>query len=183
MKDALDRGLLAVNHNNDPRVNWYGAIFGRSYDELYDGPSAQVVKRLGKTFGVHDLEAGSISGPGKAADDLGVADVKAVPSLKPKSRLRSRTETDPFRANGGQVSSSEGPSDLNLKQVPLPRPKPKHRPQLPGTKSQGSLDNRMNPFDLKKPDLKKQADLLERSPTVAKKLILAAERDPNLFML
>ena len=45
------------------------------------------------------------------------------------------------------------------------------------------LQNGANPFDVKRPDLKKQAEMLDRNPTVARKLILAAGRDPELFLV
>ncbi|GAB2183754.1 hypothetical protein LAB1_10630 [Roseibium sp. LAB1] len=45
------------------------------------------------------------------------------------------------------------------------------------------LQNGANPFDVKRPDLKKQAEMLDRNPAVARKLILAAGRDPELFLV
>lgn len=43
--------------------------------------------------------------------------------------------------------------------------------------------NEANPFDLKTPDLKLQAALLDRSPALAEQLIVSAGRDPRLFGL
>lgn len=40
-----------------------------------------------------------------------------------------------------------------------------------------------NPFSLKKPKLEQQSELLERNPVTAKRMILAAGRDPELFGL
>ncbi|CTQ53116.1 hypothetical protein LP7551_01637 [Roseibium album] len=42
---------------------------------------------------------------------------------------------------------------------------------------------RFNPFDLASPRLHQQAELVERDPIMAKRLILAAGRDPKLFRL
>lgn len=55
-----------------------------------------------------------------------------------------------------------------------------------GTKSVSSLRTgarTANPFDLKRPNLKMQAELLETSPVLAKRLIAAAGRNPALFRL
>jgi len=38
-----------------------------------------------------------------------------------------------------------------------------------------------NPFDLNKPKLKQQSELIERNPMRAREMILAAGRDPKLF--
>lgn len=38
VKDALDRGLLAVSEVKDPRVNWYETFAGKPYNALFDGP-------------------------------------------------------------------------------------------------------------------------------------------------
>lgn len=45
------------------------------------------------------------------------------------------------------------------------------------------LQNGANPFDVKRSNLKKQAEMLDSNPAVARKLILAAGRDPELFLV
>jgi hypothetical protein len=40
-----------------------------------------------------------------------------------------------------------------------------------------------NPFSLSKPNLKLQAEMIERNPVMAKRMILAEKRDPKLFGL
>ncbi|QFS98692.1 hypothetical protein FIV06_14790 [Labrenzia sp. THAF191b] len=61
------------------------------------------------------------------------------------------------------------------KNAPIPAPRP-HT----GKKQEAS---EVNPFDVKTPDLKLQAALLERSPVLAKQLIISARRDPKMFGL
>ncbi|UES39413.1 hypothetical protein [Roseibium aggregatum] len=75
----------------------------------------------------------------------------------------------------GTKTNSEEPA---MPEIPVPLAKPMPRGWF-GT----GLQNEANPFDLKRPDLKKQADMLDRSPAAARKLIVAAGRDPGLFLI
>ncbi|MEM9632998.1 MAG: hypothetical protein AAGA50_16825 [Pseudomonadota bacterium] len=45
------------------------------------------------------------------------------------------------------------------------------------------LSKSANPFNLRNPNLKLQADMIERNPVMAKRMILAEKRDPKLFGL
>ncbi|MCV0425163.1 MAG: hypothetical protein K5905_06805 [Roseibium sp.] len=64
---------------------------------------------------------------------------------------------------------------------PVPRakpgkviPKPKRKPQKQDSAS-------ANPFNLQKPNLKQQSEIIERNPVMARRMILAEGRDPKLF--
>lgn len=60
------------------------------------------------------------------------------------------------------------------------------RPQTLSRKSgqmSAGHDRRTNPFDLKNQNLKRQSELIEHEPVLAKRMILAAGRNPKLFQL
>jgi hypothetical protein len=61
--------------------------------------------------------------------------------------------------------------------VPLPRKKPLRDRAVFGT----GKPVLANPFDLERPQLRQQAEMLERNPLRAWQMILAAGRDPELF--
>jgi|GEM_PF-2753162 len=182
VKDAFDRGLLAVSYQKDPRVNWYGAIVGRGFEELFDGPSPGTVVELQKAFGVGRLKAGSLSGPGLPAKDLGLTGVKSTPKSPPGSPM-----TGPVQTPGRSLQST--PAE------PAPAPKvggqskPEFRPvapsqgrmPVPPAKPQNGQRATSNPFRINTPQLAQQAHLLEGNPGLAKKLIIAAGRDPRTF--
>ncbi|MCV0429411.1 MAG: hypothetical protein K5905_28525 [Roseibium sp.] len=60
---------------------------------------------------------------------------------------------------------------------------PVSKPKSGGDTSmrQPSSKKGVNPFDLTNPDLKQQAEMLERNPARARQLIVAARRDPEAF--
>lgn len=63
------------------------------------------------------------------------------------------------------------PRRLDASDIPFPVPKP--------VRDRGQMEG--NPFDLNTQNLKRQAELLDRNPIHAKRLILAAGRDPEGF--
>lgn len=78
-----------------------------------------------------------------------------VPPVKP------RQARQPIRGEAGD----------SLRNVPVPSPKPQRDRAMKGA----------NPFDLEASDLKQQARLIEENPVLAKRMIRAAGRDPELF--
>lgn len=74
-------------------------------------------------------------------------------------------------------SLSEPKSGEAFENGPIPSAKPSR------ARSMLQPDNlkNANPFDVRKPDLKQQAFLLDHQPTKAKQLILSAGRNPELF--
>ncbi|MBG6211937.1 hypothetical protein IWQ49_006635 [Labrenzia sp. EL_126] len=64
-------------------------------------------------------------------------------------------------------------------QTVVPRPKPAVKSDLESSDVGGIL----NPFNLRSPDLRQQARILELNPVRARQLIKAAGRDPGLFGL
>jgi len=74
-------------------------------------------------------------------------------------------------------------SDENIDQLPeMPVSALKPGPyRTPKPKPQKRASSDTNPFDIEKSNLQRQADILERNPAGARKMILAARRDPRMF--
>jgi len=191
-KDALDRGLLAVSPQSDPRVNWYGAIAGRDFKELFDGPSPATTAALQQTTGVKGLKAGVLTGPGLPAKDLGLTGISATPKPSPGSpkSAGSRRPPEAVHPGAGALRSDRDALD-RLEHHPSPREGlqggaqrgPQTSDEDPRLAGQEHPAIKSNPFDLKQPDLRLQAALIERSPALAAQLILSAGRKPRLFGL
>lgn len=92
---------------------------------------------------------------------------------------------EPVRGSSGQFPD-ESRLESRLPEAPrskpqtvVPRPKPKIKNDLENSDAGGIL----NPFNLRSPDLRQQARILELNPMRARQLIKAAGRDPGLFGL
>ncbi|MES0811314.1 cell wall hydrolase [Roseibium sp. SCPC15] len=59
--------------------------------------------------------------------------------------------------------------------IPTPRMKPDQRAS--------EIPREANPFNFEKTNLKLQAEMIERNPVMAKRMVLAEKRDPKLFCL
>ncbi|MES0811318.1 hypothetical protein ABLO27_17665 [Roseibium sp. SCPC15] len=90
----------------------------------------------------------------------------AVPSSKPDI-----AKSPKVTLNSGDVSR------------PVPRARPGKVFPTPKRKPQKHVSPNANPFNLEKPDLKQQAEMIERNPVMARRMILAEGRDPKLFGL
>jgi hypothetical protein len=97
---------------------------------------------------------------------------RSRPSPTPRAKPDRRTDPSTFE---------------KLDKVPEPARKPVPVPVAkfgPGLKAQiSTVNDNANPFSIRNPKLKQQAEMLERNPIRAKQLILAAKRDPELFGL
>jgi len=92
---------------------------------------------------------------------------------------------EPVRGSNGQFPD-ESRLESRLPEAPrskpqtvVPRPKPAVKSDLESSDVGGIL----NPFNLRSPDLRQQARILELNPLRARQLIKAAGRDPGLFGL
>jgi cell wall hydrolase len=91
--------------------------------------------------------------------------LERVPVPRPKSL--------PSAVSGSRSNKTNDESGVI--RIPAPRMKPDQRASL--------IPLGANPFDLDKQKLQQQAEMLERNPVMAKRMILAADRDPKLFGL
>lgn len=183
VKDALDRGLLAVSEHMDPRVNLRDNLFGRRYEDLFDGPSQSVQSNLQSRFGIQSLKKGSMTGPGQPVQWPDLSKVTQKPSPRPALNRGAGQTLKPV-----VPSQRTTPSDMhdavenpNVLVPPLPRSKPSKGPAKSELDPGPNVQHVGNPFRLKRPELHKQAMLVEKSPIRAKQLIRAAGRDPKLF--
>lgn len=175
-----------------------GVFRGQSVDNI---PAVKLIERLlvsNSTRAEHWAAqvAGSKFGPGEqignglaefvaskeavdlASEFLGLQDLE-TDQQRPHRSLR---EVRPDRTGKS--------SRLPLPEVAVPQPKPgvgipRSKPIDHGEtvvpRSRSRTNN--NPFDVQKPKLKQQAEMLERNPAGARQMIKAAGRDPELFGL
>lgn len=183
VKDALDRGLLAVSEHKDPRVNLRENLFGRRYEDLFDGPSKSVQPALQSRFGIQSLDTGSLTGPGQPVQWPDLSRVTRQPSARPAfSRGAGQTLKPVAPSQRTAPGYTPGPAKSpNTFVPPLPRSKPVKGPKKSELDPVRDVQNAGNPFSLERPDLQKQATLVEENPIRAKQLIRAAGRDPKLF--
>jgi hypothetical protein len=116
--------------------------------------------------GVSDLERVPVPKPDpKSADqlDIPLSDKPIVPGAS--------SILPPFFTPVPRASTSTGKAEF------------KRTPNENRTMRQTGLSDSANPFSITKPRLKQQAEMLERNPVMAKRMILAADRDPKLFGL
>jgi len=114
-------------------------------------------------YSVNDLKKGIEDG----AKDLNGPEGAVFEVPKPRatgSRAIPKKKSGDVSVPGDEEAGPETGLDLHVNRTPIPAVEP-------------------NPFSLKKPKLKRQAELLERSPLLAKQLIVSAGRDPRMFGL
>lgn len=105
--------------------------------------------------------------------------------LEEISNRRDRHQHADIRVNKETFKIGNQLSDENIDQLPemlveALKPGPYRTPK---PKPQRDTSSDTNPFDIDKSNLRRQADLLERNPAGARKMILAARRDPKMFGL
>jgi len=111
---------------------------------------------------------------------------RRVPHPQPKPRLRELPaiplSNKPLIPGAQKIlPPSIELEGLETKRARKPAPEPRRKP----TRNRTDLRTRSavptNPFDLGRPDLQLQAEMLDRNPMRARQMILAAGRDPELF--
>jgi len=188
VKDALDRGPLAVSEIKDPRVNWHETLAGKPYNALFDGPSKGVAQILGRRYGHKGLKSGCLSGPGKPLEWIDVSDEQAMPKFKPGASEGAVPPSGPGSVGKGDRAKLSADIFTNKrgKQPPVSVQSQRGASMsvVRATENQ-NVDARIaeNPFDMQNQGLKLQATMLKRNPGLAERLILSAGRDPRMFGL
>lgn len=109
-----------------------------------------------------------------------------VPKAKPRNasvRDGSLSNRQFIPGAGSKLSPTESQERLKPKSDLSPAPLPQRKPKRNRATFRTIKPALANPFDLNRPQLKQQADMLERNPLRARQMILATGRDPKMFGL
>ena len=99
-----------------------------------------------------------------------------------RAQLQSPVDHPPAGGSGNRLSPAEGAQKRSARISADGSAIRLHQGEGHGGVRPGSVPAG-NPFDLKRPKLKQQSELLETDPALARRLIVQAGRDPKLFRL
>ncbi|EAV43107.1 Mannosyl-glycoprotein endo-beta-N-acetylglucosamidase [Stappia aggregata IAM 12614] len=175
---GLHAGVPGKGYATDKLYGQKLSYIERKIGETYAPPSEglqRFFRETEKDIDLHNILMGHRNAPRSPNifDTHEMAGLNAaaipVPGRKPTSEMEVHRES----ALNVPLDRTAGPSPA------VPRRKP--GADLAATGAGNEED--FNPFDLKNPNLKLQALLLEKSPALAERLIVSAGRDPRLFGL
>ena len=111
---------------------------------------------------------------------------RRVPSPRSKPNRKYRSEyplsNKPLMPGANDILQPSFSPEEQVKEFDLaPVLAPSIGRSIKGSSAGSANSLRGNPFNLEKPNLKLQAEMIERNPVMAKRMILAEKRDPKLF--
>ncbi|MEO1028871.1 MAG: glucosaminidase domain-containing protein [Pseudomonadota bacterium] len=205
--EGLQNGIFG-EYASDSRYGQKLAYIERRIGEQYSPPSDTLLRfkeDSEKNAQLQDILSGNQKPTGTPSifdtHRMGLLNVEAtpVPPRKPSHRSHPNEVIGSVEDDGGhdarpaRAEPEFGGAQNHTGEDAMPiraRPRPKPERVVPARKP-GSLQKRgrsdksgnLNPFDLDKPDLNPQAQLIQENPVRARQLILEAGRDPKMFRL